>query len=97
MIDSQTGWFFVHASVKVIPVLGGKVLLGLNPRGGLGATRRLAGQGRLIASRDSSARVERRGKFGDSPRYPSRCVSSKRSESGKSGCDYRIWGHRVIE
>lgn len=33
MIDSQTGWFFVHASVKVIPVLGGKVLLGLNPRG----------------------------------------------------------------
>lgn len=33
MIDSQTGWFFVHASVKVIPVLGGKVLFGLNPRG----------------------------------------------------------------
>lgn len=36
MIDSQTGWFFVHASVKVIPVLGGKVLLGLNPRGDWG-------------------------------------------------------------
>ncbi|WP_293768444.1 NUDIX hydrolase [uncultured Corynebacterium sp.] len=33
MIDAETGWYFMHVSVKVLPVADGRVLLGLNPRG----------------------------------------------------------------
>lgn len=33
MIDAVTGWYFMHLSVKVVVVIGEKVLLGRNPRG----------------------------------------------------------------
>lgn len=33
MIDAETGWYFMHVSVKVVVIVEGKVLLGMNPRG----------------------------------------------------------------
>ena len=32
MIDGETGWYFIHTSVKVAIFNGAKTLLALNPR-----------------------------------------------------------------
>lgn len=32
MIDSNTGWYFMHCSAKVVVIANSAVLLGLNPR-----------------------------------------------------------------